>query len=164
MCMENPVSWWADIVVTYCPSRLSELTKENITKYGKRGDVQRCINNRNKSVMSSSVPVEAIPAVLCILGAESVLLRDATPPHSATRRRRRCGSCLFFFHFGDFVSFVVLFDFRGHSAKDPLLRGLPDHVEFLVVVVVIRIVPKFKRKFQNDQQLQLHKCMKYSYY
>ena len=73
--------------------------------------------------MSSTI--EIIPAVFRILGAEPVLLRDASSPHSATggrrRRGRRSGTCrLFFLHFGYFVSCVVivLIQFRRHSFKE----------------------------------------------
>ena len=44
--LENPPGWWADTAATYCPSRTSQLATENKTKYGERGDAQRCTTER----------------------------------------------------------------------------------------------------------------------
>ena len=38
----NSTGCWANTDATYCPSRPSQLAKTNITRYGERGDAQRC--------------------------------------------------------------------------------------------------------------------------
>ena len=42
MNLGNSLGWWAANVATYCPSRPSQLTEKNITKYVEQVDENRC--------------------------------------------------------------------------------------------------------------------------